>query len=139
MKTPELIRTRLTQGEWVSSIDLLDPYLPIPFHPAQGHSFGLPTRANLSIHRSSLRASHSPTGLHNDHKKAKLMDLSRGIRLHQYQDDWLTRAPSQREALLNTNTIVNLISSFVLWLGHQPRKVSIDSYSREVFSLVGYK
>ena len=33
METPESIRTSLIPGEWVSSIDLSDAYLHIPFHP----------------------------------------------------------------------------------------------------------
>ena len=33
METPESIRTSLIPGEWVSSIDLSDPYLHIPTHP----------------------------------------------------------------------------------------------------------
>ena len=33
METPESVRTSLTPGEWVSSIDLSDAYLHIPIHP----------------------------------------------------------------------------------------------------------
>ena len=35
-------------------------------------------------------------------KEVKLMALSRGLRLHQYLDDWLIRSQSQEEAQLNT-------------------------------------
>ena len=34
-------------------------------------------------------------------KEVKLMALTRGIRLHQYLDDWLIRAQSQEEAQVN--------------------------------------
>ena len=44
-------------------------------------------------------------------KKVKLMALTRGIRLHQYLDDWLMRAQSQKEAQVNTQTVVDLTQS----------------------------
>ena len=44
-------------------------------------------------------------------KEVKLMALSRGIRVHQYLDNWLIRVPSRREALSNKKTIVNLTES----------------------------
>ena len=36
------------------------------------------------------------------------MALTRGVRLHQYLDDWLIRAQSQEEAQVNTQTVVDL-------------------------------
>ena len=41
-------------------------------------------------------------------KEVKLVALTRGIRLHQYLDDWLIRAQSQEEAQVNTQTVVDL-------------------------------
>ena len=35
-------------------------------------------------------------------KEVKLMALTRGIRLHQYLDDWLIRAQSQEKTHMNT-------------------------------------
>ena len=39
-------------------------------------------------------------------KEVKLMALSRGLRIHQYLDDWLTRSQSQEEAQVNTLAVV---------------------------------
>ena len=38
IKTPESIRASLIPGEWVSSIDLADAYLHIPFTQTQGNT-----------------------------------------------------------------------------------------------------
>ena len=36
------------------------------------------------------------------------MALSRGLRLHQYLDDWLIRSQSQEEARVNTRAVVDI-------------------------------
>ena len=41
-------------------------------------------------------------------KEVKLMAISRGLRLHQYLDDWLIRSQSQEEAQVNTQVVVDL-------------------------------
>ena len=91
MENPESIRTSLVPGEWVSSIDLSDAYLHIPIHPNSRSQvfqftslpFGLAT---------------APQVFTMIVKEVKLMALSRGLRLHQYLDDWLIRSQSQDEA-----------------------------------------
>ena len=68
-------------------------------------------------------------------KDVKLMPLTRGIRLHQYLDDWLIRAQSQEEAQVNTQTVVELTQSLG-WLINQEKS---ELKPAEVFSFVGYK
>ena len=41
-------------------------------------------------------------------KEVKLMALQKGIRIHQYLDDWLVRATSHQTCLLHTQTLVAL-------------------------------
>ena len=109
MKTPESIRTSLIPGEWVSSIGLSDAYLHIPFHP---HS----SKYLRFCHRSQVfQFSPLPFGLSTVPqvftmvvKEVKLTALSRGLRLHQYLDNWLLRSQSREEALLNTQAVVDL-------------------------------
>ena len=95
----ESIRTSLIPGEWISSIDLSDAYLHIPIHPN--------SRKYLRFcHRSQVfQFTSLPFGLATAPqvftmivKKVNLMVLSRGLRLHQYLDDWLIRSQSQEEA-----------------------------------------
>ena len=66
METPESIRTSLIPGEWVSSIDLSDAYLHIPFHPLKEIPKILPQVSGVPVHFPPLWTGHSPPGLHND-------------------------------------------------------------------------
>ena len=68
-------------------------------------------------------------------KEVKLMALSRGLRLHQYLDDWLIRSQSQEEALLNTQAVVDLTQSLG-WIINQEKS---ERKPAQVFLLVGYE
>ena len=68
MKTPESIRASLIPGEWVSSIDLADAYLHIPIHPKSRKYLRFCRRSQV-FQFTSLRTSHSPSGLYNDCKR----------------------------------------------------------------------
>ena len=122
METPE---SSLIPGEWVLSIDLSDAYLHIPIHPN--------SRKYLRFsHRSQVFQFISlPSGLATAPKvftrivkEVKLMALSRGIRLHQYLDDWLIRAQSQEEAQVNTQTVLDLTQSLG-WIINQKSNLRI--------------
>ena len=67
-------------------------------------------------------------------KEVKLMTLSRGIRLHQYLDNWLIRAQSHEEAQVNTQTVVDLTQSLG-WIINQKSKLK----PTPVFSFMGYE
>ena len=136
METPESIRTSLIPGEWVASIDLSDAYLHIPIHPN--------SRKYLRFcHRSQVfQFTSLPFGLATAPqvftmvvKEVKLMALSRGLRLHQYLDDWLIRSQSQEEALVNTRTVVDLTQSLG-WILNQEKS---ELKPTQVFSFVGYE
>ena len=136
METSESIRTSLNPGEWVSSIDLSDAYLHIPIHP---HS-----RKYLRFcHRSQVfQFTSLPFGLATAPqvftmivKEVKLMALSRGLRLHQYLDDWLIRPQSREEALVNTQAVVDLTQSLG-WIINQEKS---ELNPTQVFSFMGYE
>ena len=136
MEAPESIRASLIPGEWVSSIDLADAYLHIPIHPN--------SRKYLRFfHRSQVfQFSSLPFGLATAPqvftiivKEVKLMALSRGIRLHQYLENWLIRAQSQEEAQVNTQTVVDLTQSLG-WIINQEKS---ELKPTQVFSFVDYK
>ena len=121
METPESIRTSLTLGEWVSSIDLWHAYLHTPIHPN--------SRKYLRFcHRSQVfQFTHLPFGLATAPqvftmivKEVKLMALSRGLRLHQYLDDWPIRSQSQEETQVITQAVVDLIQSLG-WIINQEK------------------
>ena len=136
METPESIRASLIPGEWVSSIDLANDYLHIPIHPN--------SRKYLRFCQSSqvLQFTSLPFGLATAPQvftmivnEVKLMALSRGIRLHQYIDDWLIRAQSQEESQVNTQTVVDLTQSLT-WIINQEK---FELKPTQVFFFVGYE
>ena len=53
-------------------------------------------------------------------KEVKLMALTRGVRLHKNLDNWLIRAPSQDEAQMNIQTVVDLTQSLG-WIINQEK------------------
>ena len=136
METPESIRTSLIPGEWVLSIDLSDAYLHIPIHP-------LSRKYLRFCHRSQVfQFTSLPFGLATAPqvftmivKEVKQMALSRGLRLHQYLDDWLIRSQSQEESLVNTQAVVDLTQSLG-WIINQEKS---ELKPTQVFSFVGYE
>ena len=106
METPETIRTPQI-GEWVTSIDLKDAYFHIPIHSQ--------SRKYICFHIQGRSYQFRPFGLSTAPmeftvvaKEVKLMALQKGIRIHQYLDDWLVRATSHQTCLQHTQTLVAL-------------------------------
>ena len=136
METPESIRTSLIPGEWVSSIDLSDAYLHIPIHPNSRKYLRFCYKAQV------FQFTFLPFGLPTAPqvftmivKEVKLMALSRGLRIHQYLDDWLIRSQSQDEAQVNTQAVVDLTQSLG-WIINQEKSELKPS---QVFSFLGYE
>ena len=136
METPESFRASLIPGEWVSSIDLSDAYLHIPIYPN--------SRKYLRFcHKSQVfQFTSLPFGLATAPqvftmivKEVKLMALTRGIKLHQYLDDWLIGAQSQEETQVNTQTVVDLTLSLG-WIINQEKS---ELKPTQVFSFVDYE
>ena len=109
METPETIRTSLQQGEWVTSVDFKDAYFHIPI---QEHS-----RKYLRFHVQgrTYQFKALPFGLSTAPmeftviaKEVKLMAIHKGIRIHQYLDDWLVRATSHQTCLKHTQILVKM-------------------------------
>ena len=68
-------------------------------------------------------------------KQVKLMALQRGIRIHQYLDDWLVRATSHQTCLQHTQTLVALCRE----LGWLLNKQKSELVPKQVFNFVGYQ
>ena len=136
METPESIRTSLIPGEWVSLIDLSDTYLHIPIHPNSRKYLRFCHRLQVfqftSLPFGLATAPHFFTMFV---KEVKLMALSRGLRLHQYLDDWLIRSQSQEEAQVNTQAVVDLTQSLG-WIINQEKS---ELKPTQVFSFMGYE
>ena len=105
MEAPETIRTSLQLGEWVTPIDF-----HIPIH-SQSWKY-----MHFHIQGQSYQFKALPFGLSTAPmefrvvaKEVKLMALQRGIRIHQYLDDWLVRATSHQTCLQHTQALVALL------------------------------
>ena len=68
-------------------------------------------------------------------KKVKLMTQARGIRIHQYLDDWLLRAPCQETCQLHTQTLLDLCHDLG-WVVNLPK---LELMLQQEFNFVGYR
>ena len=136
METPESIRTSLIPGEWVSSIDLSDAYLHIPIHSNSRKYVTFCQRSQVFQFTSlPFGLATAPQVFTMIVKEVKLMALSRGLRLHQYLDDWLIRSQSQEEAQVNTQAVVDLTQSLG-WIINQEKS---ELKPTQMFLFVGYE
>ena len=109
METPETIRTSLQSGEWVTSVDFKDAYFHIPIN-SQSRKY-----MHFQIQDKTYQFKALPFGLSTAPreftmiaKEVKLLALTRGIRIHQYLDDWLVRAKSPQVCLQHTQKLLTL-------------------------------
>ena len=136
METPESIRTSLVPGDWVSSIDLSDAYLHIPIHPNSRKYLRFCYKAQVFQFTSlPFGLATAPQVFTMIVKEVKLMALSRGLRIHQYLDDWLIRSQSQEESQRDTQAVVDLTQSLG-WIINQEKS---ELKPTQVFSFVGYE
>ena len=111
METPESIRTSIP-GQWVSSIDLSATYLHISIHANSRKYLRFCYKSQVFQFTSlPFGLATAPQVFTMIVKEVKLMALSRGLRVHQYLDDWLIRSQSQEEAQANTQAVVDLTQS----------------------------
>ena len=68
-------------------------------------------------------------------KEVKLMAFQKGIRIHQYLDDWLVRASTHHTCLQHTQTLVTLCQE----LGWLVNKEKSELVPKQVFNFVGYQ
>ena len=134
METPGTIRTSLQTGEWVTSIDFKDAYFHIPIN---SHS-----RKYMRFHIRSYQFKALPFGFSTVPmeftvvvKEIKFLAMHKGIRIHQYLDDWLVRARSHQTCLQHTQTLVSLCQE----LGWLVNKEKSELEPKQVFNFVGYQ
>ena len=136
METPETIRTSLQQGEWVTSVDFKDAYFHIPiqeqsrkylrFH-VQGRTYqfkALPFGLSTAPMEFTVLA-----------KEVKLMATHKGIRIHQYLDDWLVRAGTHQVCLQHTRILIKMCQDLG-WLVNLEKS---ELEPQQVFNFVGYQ
>ena len=107
METQETIRTSLQLGEWVTSIDFKDAYFHIPIQEQKYLRFHVQGRT-YQFKALQFGLSTSPMEFTVVAKEVKLMAILKGIRIHQYLDDWLVRARSHETCLRHTQDLVKM-------------------------------
>ena len=109
METPETIRTSLQQGEWVTSVDFRDAYFHIPIQEQSRKYLRFHVQGQTYQFKAlPFGLSTAPLEFTVIAKEVKLMAGHRGIRIHQYLDDWLVRAKSRSTCLQHTNPSKNV-------------------------------
>ena len=95
METTETIRTCMQTGEWITPIDFKDAYFPIPINP-QSRKY-----QHFYIQGRSYQVKALPFGMFTAQidftavvKEVKLMAPNKGVRIPQYQNNWLVRDTS---------------------------------------------
>ena len=136
METPETIRLSLQKGEWVTSLDFSDAYFHIPISQRSRKYL------RFFLGRKAYQFTALPFGLATAPleftkvvKEVKLMAQARGIRIHQYLDDWLVRAPDQETCQLHTQTLLALCHEQG-WVVNMEKS---ELTPQQVFNFVGYR
>ena len=116
--------------------DLSDAYLHIPIHPNSRKYLRFCYKAQVFQFTSlPFGLATAPQVFTMIVKEVKLMALSRGLRIHQYLDDWLIRSQSQEESQRDTQAVVDLTQSLG-WIINQEKS---ELKPTQVFSFVGYE
>ena len=113
-----------------------DAYLHIPIHPDSRKYLRFCYKSQVFQFTSlPFGLATAPQVFTMIVKEVKLMALSRGLRVHQYLDNWLIRSQSQEEAQVNTQAVVDLTQSLG-WIINQKKS---ELKPTQVFSFVGYE
>ena len=110
METAEIIRNSVKKGEGLVTIDLKDAYFHVPIHPDSQHllCFHVDKRT-YQFKALPFRLAKAPLEFTRIVKEVKLVLQSRGIRVHQYLDDWLLRADTRRQCQLQTKELIHVV------------------------------
>ena len=135
METPETIRLSLQQGEWVTSLDFSDAYFYIPIsHRSRKYLRFHIKGQTFQFTALPFGLSTAPLEFTKVVKEVKLMAQSQGIRIYQYLDDWLLRAPCREICLRHTQTLLDLCRS----LGWVVSMDKSELVPQQTFDFVGY-
>ena len=136
METAEIIRNSICKGEWVVSVDLTDAYFHIPIHQKSQKLL----RFHVGGRSFQFRAlpfgiATAPLEFTQIAREVKLMLQNRGIRIHQYLDDWLLRAPTQQICMEQSKQLV----AFVQELGWVINFKKSELIPTQNFDFLGYR
>ena len=136
METLETIRTSLQQGECVTSIDFKDTYFHIPIQEQSRKYLRFFTQGRTYQFKAlPFGLSTAPLEFTVVVNEVKLMAMHKGIRIHQYLDDWLVRARSHQVCLQHTQDLVKMCQDLG-WLVNVEKS---ELEPKQVFDFVSYQ
>ena len=136
METPETIRTSLQPGEWVISIDFKDAYFHIPIQEQSRKYLRFHVQGQTYQFKAlPFGLSTAPLEFTVVAKEVKLMAIHKGMRIHQYLDDWLVRARSHQVCLQYTQDLVKICQELG-WLVNLEKS---ELERKQIFDFVGYQ
>ena len=136
MDTPENVRATLQPGMWVTSIDLKDAYFHIPIHPKHQKFLRFQVLGKVYQFRAlPFGLNTSPRLFTKIAAQLKKMGICMGIQVHQYIDDWLNRALSEKDVGRKTQSLLNLIEE----LGWTVNQEKSDLIPFQVFEFLSYR
>ena len=136
METPETIRTSLQRGEWVTSIDFTDAYFHVPIQEQSRKYLRFHVQGQTYQFKAlPFGLSTAPLEFTVIAKEVKFMAMHRGIRIHQYLDDWLVRANSHPACLQHTRDLLKICQD----LGWLVNREKSELEPKQVFDFVGYQ
>ena len=136
METPETIRTSLQRGEWVTSVDFRDAYFHIPIQEQSRKYLRFHVQGQTYQFKAlPFGLSTAPLEFTVIAKEVKLMAMHKGIRIHQYLDDWLVRAMSYQVCIQHTRVLLEMCQD----LGWVVNREKSELDPKQVFDFVGYQ
>ena len=136
METPETIRMSLQKGEWVTSLDFSNVYFHIPISQrSRKYLRFFLGKETYQFTALSFGLATAPLEFTKIVKEVKLMAQTSGIRIHQYLDDWLVRAPCRETCRQHTQTLWALCHN----LGWVVNLKKSELTPQQVFNFVGYR
>ena len=136
METPETIRTSLQQGEWVNSIDFKDAYFHIPIQEQSRKYLRFHVQGQTYQFKAlPFGLSTAPLEFTVVAKEVKLMATHKGIRIHQYLDDWLVSTRSHQVCLQHIQDLVKICQE----LGWMVNLEKSELEPKQIFDFVGYQ
>ena len=136
METPETIRSSLQQGEWVTSVDFQDAYFHIPIQEQSRKYLRFHVQGRTYQFKAlPFGLSTAPLEFTVVAKEVKLMATHKGIRIHQYLDDWLVRAKSRETCLHHTQVLIKMCQNLG-WLVNLEKS---ELEPKQIFDFVGYQ
>ena len=107
MLTAEVTRNSIYKGEWVFSVDLMDAYFHVPIHKKAQNLLRFHVGGRLFHFRVlPFGIAMAPLEFTCIAREVKLILQNKLIQIHQYLDDWLLCAPSEKTCLEQLKQLV---------------------------------